>query len=237
MTDKLSAHQQRLVEKQAKRVRALARALAPRVPHASVEELESAGFEGLVQAALRFDATTGVPFKTFAHYRIRGAMIDAARDAAPQIRRRSRAMRALQTTQALLEQAQKRQPRAEDGEHRTLKERVRAAADVVAQATAAVVLSKMAPRAPDTLAAGDAGAEEALIDKERRSALSEVLDSCTDPERSMIDGLYFRGLSMGEYAKEVGKNKSTVSRQHAKLLDRLSKRLKTLLRGTQLEPE
>ena len=53
----------------------------------------------------------------------------------------------------------------------------------------------------------------------------------------MIDGLYFRGLSMGEYAKELGKNKSTVSRQHGKLLERLSKRMKNLLRGATLEPE
>jgi RNA polymerase sigma factor for flagellar operon FliA len=231
---KLTAHQQRLVEKQAKQVTSLARALAPRTPHASVEELESAGFEGLVQAALRFDPTTGVLFKTFAHYRVRGAMIDAARDAAPEIRRRSRAMRVLQTTQALLEHARTQQPRAEDGDQRSLQERVQAAADLVARTTAAVIMSKVAPRAPDTVAARNGDAETELLEREERKALATVMDSCDDQEKAILDALYFRGLSMGEYAREVGKNKSTVSRHHARLMDRLAKRMKALLRGAKL---
>ncbi len=42
-------------------------------------DLEGAGMVGLMEAAWRFDDSRGASFATFASYRIRGAMIDAAR--------------------------------------------------------------------------------------------------------------------------------------------------------------
>ena len=48
-----------------------------------VENLESAGVLGLVEAAGRFDATRGVDFKSFATLRIRGAIFDEARRNCP----------------------------------------------------------------------------------------------------------------------------------------------------------
>ena len=55
--------------------------LAARIPHASIDELQSAGYEGLIEAAMRYDPSIGVPFASYAHFRVRGAMIDAARRA------------------------------------------------------------------------------------------------------------------------------------------------------------
>jgi len=48
-----------------------------------VENLESAGMLGLVEAARRFDASRGVDFKSFAALRIRGAIYDEARRNCP----------------------------------------------------------------------------------------------------------------------------------------------------------
>ena len=48
-----------------------------------VENLESAGMLGLVEAASRFDVTRGVDFKSFAALRIRGAIYDEARRNCP----------------------------------------------------------------------------------------------------------------------------------------------------------
>ena len=48
-----------------------------------VENLESAGVLGLVEAANRFDASRGVDFKAFAALRIHGAIIDEARRNSP----------------------------------------------------------------------------------------------------------------------------------------------------------
>lgn len=52
-------------------------------PGVDVENLESAGMLGLVEAANRFDATRGVDFKSFAALRIRGAIYDEARRNCP----------------------------------------------------------------------------------------------------------------------------------------------------------
>lgn len=48
-------------------------------PALSYEELQSAAFLGLCEAACRFDSARGLSFETFAYLRIRGAMFDYLR--------------------------------------------------------------------------------------------------------------------------------------------------------------
>lgn len=70
-----------LVEVSAKQ---MIRALRWRV---DLDELVSAGREGLWEAARRYDPDSSVPFKGFAGYRVRGAMIDHLRRTAAVPRR------------------------------------------------------------------------------------------------------------------------------------------------------
>ena len=227
---KLTAEQRRRVEAAAPRVSRLARAIAPTMPQVGVDDLISAGNEGLVRAALRYDPGSGVPFIGFAHYRIRGAMIDCARRATPAVRRRTRAMRAMETTQSLLEQAQREQVALDAKTARSLQERVQAAADIVAQTTAAILFTKLAKVEPDRVAAkGAPDAEQTLLGSELRALLHEAVDTCTDSDRALIDALYFDGESMRAYAQRTGKSVSTVSRRHTRLLRRLSSHLRSRL--------
>ncbi|MFO0633417.1 MAG: sigma-70 family RNA polymerase sigma factor [Nannocystaceae bacterium] len=225
----LTPEQTRRIESFAPRVGAIARKMAQGVSHASADELESAGYEGLIQAAQRYDPETGVPFAAFAYHRVRGAMIDAARRAAPATRRRTRALRALAATQALLEEAERQQPSPNVGDHRALRERVEAAAAVVAQATAAVMLARLAPVDPESVGDEEPQDEETRVDRVRlRDRVRAALDAgCSPAERAMVEALYDRGLSMHEYAAEVGISTSTISRQHARVVARLS----AMLRG------
>jgi RNA polymerase sigma factor for flagellar operon FliA len=65
-------------------VRHLMGKLTARLPSGvDVENLESAGMLGLVEAADRYDSSRGVDFKTFASLRIRGAIVDEARRNCP----------------------------------------------------------------------------------------------------------------------------------------------------------
>jgi RNA polymerase sigma factor FliA len=233
----LTREQQRWVEHAAPRVPRLARALAPRISHASLDELTSAGYEGLVQAARRYDPACGVPFHAFAHYRVRGAMIDCARSSAPAVRRRTRALRLLQASQALLEQAQKNALPGTAPDPRTLAQRVAAAAELVAQQTTAVLLSKAAPRDPDTVAEPSQDVEAGLLNAEMREQLGALLRRCREDERALIEALYFEGRTMAEYAEQIGKSVSTVSRHHARVIDRLRRSLRARLTGVTPEPE
>ena len=65
-------------------VRHLTGKLTARLPSGvDIENLESAGMLGLVEAAQRFDVSRGVDFKSFAALRIRGAIYDEARRNCP----------------------------------------------------------------------------------------------------------------------------------------------------------
>jgi RNA polymerase sigma factor for flagellar operon FliA len=218
--------QRRRAESALGRVEGLARVLSKQVSHVSFEELRSAGYEGLVEAAQRYDPSMGVPFSGFAHPRIRGAMIDLARKAAPAVRRRSRAMKVLEATQALLEQAQKGQALRGGQDTRSLAERVRAAADLVERTTAAVIASKAAPSDPDTVAQGATSAEDAVVQVQLRHHLTRAVADLPEPDRSLIDAVYEQGLSMAEYGVQIGKSRSTVCRQHARILSVLAKRMR-----------
>jgi RNA polymerase sigma factor for flagellar operon FliA len=75
-------------------VKRLARMVAARVPsRVSLDDLVGAGMLGLVLAADRFDGVRGVPFETFARWRIHGALLDFLRGEDPLTREARRRLR------------------------------------------------------------------------------------------------------------------------------------------------
>ena len=77
-------------------VRFVARRVFERVPqHVEFEDLVSAGLVGLIDAAAKFDGSKQIQFKSYAQFRIRGAILDSLRmlDWSPrELRRKGRAM-------------------------------------------------------------------------------------------------------------------------------------------------
>lgn len=82
---------ERLIVEHLPQVRLIARKIHERVP-ASIcfDDLLSAGVVGLIQAVDHFDPRQKVKLRTFAEFRIRGAILDSLRDAdwAPRLKRR-----------------------------------------------------------------------------------------------------------------------------------------------------
>src|ERR1019366_1230402 len=61
-------------------VRFLARRIHERLPqHVDIEDLVSAGVVGLMDAFAKFDPTKKVQFRSYAQFRIRGAILDSLR--------------------------------------------------------------------------------------------------------------------------------------------------------------
>ncbi|RUO59073.1 RNA polymerase sigma factor FliA [Pseudidiomarina insulisalsae] len=92
-------------------VRKIALALKVKLPASvDIEDLVQAGVEGLLMCVERFNAQAGVNFSTYAHQRIRGAMIDElrSRDWLPRSVRRSG--RELESCMRRLEQQLGRAP-------------------------------------------------------------------------------------------------------------------------------
>ena len=65
-------------------------------PDVNVDDLASSGREALLGAARNFDPDRGIPFRRWAALRIRGGMIDAARQSGNLPKRVYRKLRALQ---------------------------------------------------------------------------------------------------------------------------------------------
>jgi len=72
--------QEEMVRQYAPLIRYIASRLALRLPsHISQEDLFSAGIIGLMDAIQKFDPTKNINFKTYAEFRIKGAMLDELR--------------------------------------------------------------------------------------------------------------------------------------------------------------
>ena len=202
---RLSAEQRSLVEAFAPRVPAIARGLRC-VVGLPLDECESAGYEALARAALRYDPAAGTPFAAYAFYRVRGAMIDAARNAFPDHRRAKRALHVLDVTQELAE-LRLRPP----DDPRGLGGRVGEAQELIREATAAVLLSRIF-----------AGEDDDALGPEVRLSLRAALERCEAEDRAMIEAIYVRGASLTEHAAELGTSVSTISRRHQRVLRRLA---------------
>jgi len=100
-----------LVEEHLHLVNHVVNQLSARFPrHVDRDELRGAGAAGLVDAAHRYDPSTGVPFARYASIRIRGAILDATRSRDWATRRLRRDLRTIESTQAQLEEKLQRRP-------------------------------------------------------------------------------------------------------------------------------
>lgn len=77
---RLNAERERVIREFAPVIRAMAHRLAFRLPaHLDAEDLVSVGVIGLMDAMSKYDPTREAKFKTYAEFRIRGAMLDEIR--------------------------------------------------------------------------------------------------------------------------------------------------------------
>ncbi len=92
----LTTEQERVLLEHLPIVRFLARRIHERLPqHVDIEDLVSAGVVGLMDAFTKFDPSKKVQFRSYAQFRIRGAILDSLRtlDWSPrELRRKGRAV-------------------------------------------------------------------------------------------------------------------------------------------------
>jgi RNA polymerase sigma factor (sigma-70 family) len=103
--DLLTPEQEKLMVEHLPIVRFIARRIHERLPqHVPIEDLYSAGVVGLLDAFGKFDPSKQVQFRSYAQFRIRGAILDSLRtlDWSPrELRRKGRAIeQAIQTLTA-----------------------------------------------------------------------------------------------------------------------------------------
>jgi RNA polymerase sigma factor FliA len=96
ITSEITPDQERLMIEHLPTVRYLARRIHERLPqHVEIDDLVSAGVLGLIDAFRKFDPAKKVQFRSYAQFRIRGAILDSLRtlDWSPRdLRRKGRAI-------------------------------------------------------------------------------------------------------------------------------------------------
>jgi RNA polymerase sigma factor for flagellar operon FliA len=114
-TEPTAEERERLILEHLPQVRLIARRIHERLPDSvSLEDLISTGVVGLISAIDHFDPSLNVKLKTYAEYKIRGAILDSLRglDWAPrQQRKRSKQ---IESVIAVLEQRLTRSPSEEE---------------------------------------------------------------------------------------------------------------------------
>jgi RNA polymerase sigma factor FliA len=218
-------------------VKALAQRLAQRLP-AQVEmtDLVSVGVLGLIDAATRYKASTGVPFDAFARRRVQGAMLDALRDLdwAPRSLRKSR--RDLDATIARLRHELKREPNdAEIAEsmHLSETEYDRLLDQVKSLELGALrqldATSQEGGSLIEMIIDPEEGPEARLERTELRAHLGKAIAQLPDRERQILALYYEEELTMAEIGAVIGVCESRVSQLRSLALSRLRVTLKEAL--------
>jgi RNA polymerase sigma factor for flagellar operon FliA len=214
MTETLT-NPNRLIEAYRSYAHAIAAEIQKKLPPSvDRDDIIGAAELGLVEAARNFDPSRGVLFKTFAYYRIRGAVYDAMRR-----------MGWLKNDTRL---------RFEAGANEYLKDYTETGAGETAPAPAAyaelqqlnsaVLTSYMLSLDGSNLEIADpaaVSAEDALLERDRVRHIKDAISKLPDNNRLLIEQYYFHDETLEEIGNRLGLSKSWVCRLHAKSLDML----------------
>jgi RNA polymerase sigma factor for flagellar operon FliA len=202
-----------------------ARMVFPRVrEYVEIEDLISLATVGLAEAAARFDPDAGASFRTFAWYRVHGAVIDGLRRSANLPRRVWAKLIALRAAGDYLESAGQRAAAA-----RAQGAPPPSTADALGEIKGALsairtmYVTSLAPLVgtDDEPPAAGEGADE-TIDRVRLAARVEhAIAALPERERALVKMHYYEGKNLLEAGLVLGISKSWASRLHAQAVDRL----------------
>ncbi|MGH7231490.1 MAG: FliA/WhiG family RNA polymerase sigma factor [Nitrospiraceae bacterium] len=225
---------ERIIREFAPVIKCMAHRLAYRLPaHLDADDLISVGIMGLMDALGKYDPTRAAKFKTYAEFRIRGAMLDEIRSMDWVPRSVHERIDLLQKTQRQLLNRYGRPP-TEDELAAALKQPVEELADFLSRAQGAVMISL-----------DDVGAQEAdehrilsmLIDTEHpdplstviagdvRRLLSKAIQQLAEKERLVLTLYYYEELTMKEIGRILNVTESRVCQIHTKAVLFLKSRL------------
>ena len=221
-----------LIREHAPHVKYIAERFAVRLPsHITVEEMESAGTVGLLDALNNFDPAKGVKFKTYATYRIKGAMLDELRrmDWAPRSVRRD-----VQRLETALNEARYRYGREPSDTEvaRELGMDLNGYFKMLQSTQGVKVLSLDDQRSDgaqsnfEKLASNNRSPLEEVQKKELKLSLAAALKTLSKREQMVMSLYYYDELTLKEIAEILGVTESRVSQIHSKVILSLRTKLK-----------
>ena len=224
-------------------VRYIVNRIAVRLPsHIDLDDLQSTGVIGLMDAIDKYDPEKNCKFKTYAEFRIKGAILDQLRalDWVPRsVRQRSRK---LESAYGELEQELGRAATEEEvaeamglemDKFHTLVNQVRG--------ISMINLEEVRGTNADGDSAGtfsdvieDVNSEnpfDSMKLLESKSLISDTIGSMPEKERLVVSLYYYEDLNMKEIGNVLGITESRVCQIHTKAVGRLRSKLRSVLAG------
>ena len=236
MAPVLTSDQERVLLEHLPIVRFLARRIHERLPqHVDIEDLVSAGVVGLMDAFAKFDPEKKVQFRSYAQFRIRGAILDSLRtlDWSPrELRRKGRAVEeAIRVLTARLGRA--------PGENEIavemgigLEEYQQLLGDLKGLEIGTLHLERSENSGEEELAYVPGRPEEDPLFRclrgELEERLSEAIANLPDRERLVMTLYYYEEMTMREIGLALGVVESRVSQVHASAVVHLRAALRDL---------
>jgi len=226
-----------LVTKYAPLVKTIAGRLAMRLPqHISQDDLTSAGLMGLLDAIDKFDIEKGVEFKSYAEFRIKGAMIDELRsmDWVPRSVRKN--AKTLAEAYSRVENREMR-PAKDEEVAEELGIEMDAFYRLLDESRGISIFNEYDMQIHNTSGDGESddssyevGFDQSPFQFFKKAELVQVIAGAIDRlpknERTAVSLYYYEELTMKEIGEVMGYTESRVSQLHTKAVLRLKNSLK-----------
>jgi RNA polymerase sigma factor for flagellar operon FliA len=210
-------------------VRYIARRIHERLPqHVDMDDLVSAGVVGLIDAFSKFDHGKKVQFKSYAQFRIRGAILDSLRtlDWSPrELRRKGRAVEEAirAVTQRIGRAPSEQEIAAEMG--LSLNEYQQLLGDLKGLEIGSLHVERSEDSGDEELAYIPGSPDEdplfRCLKGEMKQLLVDAIDDLPEKERLVLALYYFEELTMKEIGLTLGVVESRVSQIHSSAVLRL----------------
>lgn len=217
-------------------VRYIARRIHERLPqHVELEDLISAGIVGLIDAFSKFDHTKKVQFKSYAQFRIRGAILDSLRtlDWGPRdLRRKGRAVeQAIRTLNSKLGRSPIDQEIAEQMGI-ALSEYQELLGELKGLEIGSLHVERSEDSGDEEVSYVPGPLEESplfqCLKGELKQRLAEAIEELPEKERIVLTLYYYEELTMKEIGVTLGVVESRVSQIHSSAVLRLRAALRDL---------
>ena len=233
-------NREEVIKRYSPMIKYVANRIAMRLPpHIEVDDLISVGVLGLMDAISKYDSSRGAKFKTYAEFRVRGAILDELRalDWVPRsIRQKASAVekvvRSLESKLNRLpedDEVAKEMDMSLDQFYRTIDE------------TKSVPVFSL----EDLGIAKESGEQQSLLDClagkadadpqtqirliELKEIIAKAIDTLPEKERLMVSLYYYEELTMKEIGAVLDITESRVSQIHSKAVLHLRTKLKSII--------
>lgn len=231
-----AAEREQLLVEHLPTVRYLARRIHERLPqHVELDDLISAGMVGLIDAFSKFDHSKKVQFKSYAQFRVRGAILDSLRtlDWSPrELRRKGRAVEeAIRALKQRLGKAPAEQEIAAEmgvslGDYQIL------LGDLKGLEIGSLHMERSEESGDDELAYVPGAPQDdplfRCLKGEMKQRLADAIEELPEKERLVLTLYYFEELTMKEIGLTLGVVESRVSQIHSSAVVRLRSALASL---------